>query len=130
MATRCNIGIFEKPNEEGVSEVRYIYSHWDGYPDGVGFTLKNHYTDEAKIRKLIDGGDISSLREEVEIPDGVEHSFDNRSENITVFYGRDRGESGTEAQKTYMKGMTNIKNIKENEYLYIYEVESGEWLTY
>jgi hypothetical protein len=130
MATRCNIAIFEKPNTDGVSEVKVIYSHWDGYPDGVGKTLMEHYTDIEKIRKLINLGDVSSLREKIDIPDGVEHSFDTPKTDITIFYGRDRGESGTEPSVKYMRGTDTLKNIKYNEYLYVYLVEQGKWVIY
>jgi hypothetical protein len=129
MATRCNIAIFEKQNEQGVHEVKIIYSHFDGYPSGVGATLMEHYTDINKIRKLIDGGDISTLRKEVDIPDGAEHSFDNRAENITVFYGRDRGETDVDAVVKYIISKDSLKNLKNNEYLYVYLVEEEKWIT-
>ena len=130
MATRCNIAIFEKPNADGISEVKSIYSHWDGYPSVVGATLMEHYTDINKIRKLISLGDISSLDNEIDIPDGVEHSFEKQHEGITVFYGRDRGESDTDAKVRYIIGKDVLKNLKDNEYLYVYLVEEKKWVTF
>ena len=56
MSTRSNIGIGK---EDGT--VDYIYCHYDGYPEGVGQCLRDHYTTPSKIQKLIDGGDISTL---------------------------------------------------------------------
>jgi len=36
------------------------------------------------------------LRNNIEIPEGVEHSFDAPADEITIFYGRDRGETGVD----------------------------------
>lgn len=84
MATRSTIA---KLNPDGT--VTSIYCHWDGYPDGVGATLEEHYTDLAKIRQLLALGDISILAEEI----GEQHDFDNPTDGWTLAYGRDRGES-------------------------------------
>lgn len=89
MATRSNIGIL---NQDG--SVEYVYCHWDGYPSHNGRILKDHYTDEAKVRKLIANGAISTLGEEI----GEQHDFDERFEDDdprskwTRFYNRDRNE--------------------------------------
>lgn len=55
MSTRSMIGVMEKDGS-----IKAIYCHFDGYLDGVGYTLLNNY-DEAKVRDLIERGDISSL---------------------------------------------------------------------
>jgi hypothetical protein len=39
---------------------------------------------------------MSVLCKNIEIPPDVEHSFDAPAGDITVFYGRDRGEKNTE----------------------------------
>jgi hypothetical protein len=85
MATRSTIA---KLNPDGT--VTSIYCHWDGYPDGVGATLAEHYTDPAKLDGLLALGDISFLREEI----GEQHDFNNPTEGWTLAYGRDRGEDG------------------------------------
>lgn len=56
MSTRCRIGL-----EKADKTIKSIYCHFDGYPEGVGKTLKEHYNDPAKIEKLLELGDISSL---------------------------------------------------------------------
>lgn len=61
MSTRCLIGI-EYPN----NEYKYIYCHWDGYPEGVGSDLITYYNDITKINQLLDKGDISSLERTLE----------------------------------------------------------------
>ena len=42
-----------------------IYHHWDGYPEGVGATLKRDYTDYDKILNLLMMGDMSSINDGV-----------------------------------------------------------------
>ena len=41
--------------------VQYVYSHYDGYPSGVGLALLQHYNAKGKALELISGGDISIL---------------------------------------------------------------------
>ena len=36
------------------------YHHWDGYPEWLGVTLKEHYNTYEKIAELLDGGNMSS----------------------------------------------------------------------
>ena len=54
MATRSRIGLLLSDGS-----VLSAYSHWDGYPSGVGKILKEHYNSFEKISELIDGGDMS-----------------------------------------------------------------------
>ena len=72
MATRATIGMV---TAEGY--IRYIYSHWDGYLDGVGATLLEHYNTTAQVEELLAMGDVSILE------DSIENS---------KFYHRDWGE--------------------------------------
>lgn len=95
MATRSTIAM-EQP--DGL--VMQIYCHWDGYLENNGQILNEHYTDQAKVLALMMLGDISSLRPDI----GMAHDFDARynggdvKENWCTAYGRDRGETGTEAR--------------------------------
>ena len=54
-----------------------VYCHFDGYPDGVGAILKEHYTDQGKVDELLELGDLSELHENL---------------TLTVAYHRDRGD--------------------------------------
>jgi len=87
MGTRSRIGVFHGDN------VKSVYCHWDGYLDHNGRILLNHY-DSAKANQLVALGDLSSLHANI----GEKHDFDDReaSNNQCTFYGRDRGETGTE----------------------------------
>ena len=55
MATRSRIG-YVLPDDSIVS----VYHHWDGYPEWLGVTLNREYNTEEKVRKLIDGGNMSN----------------------------------------------------------------------
>lgn len=87
MGTRSRIGVMHG------NKLKSVYCHWDGYLDHNGRILLEHY-DSAKANQLVSLGDISSLAPSLDKPEG--HSFDNRADGYTVFYGRDRGETGTE----------------------------------
>ena len=71
-----------------------VYCHFDGYLEGVGETLFNHYSDQAKAEALVAPGDMSSLAERCDKPAG--HSYKNPVRGYTVYYGRDRGETGVD----------------------------------
>jgi hypothetical protein len=107
MATRSRIGI---ENENGT--ISSIYCHFDGYPDGVGKTLKEHYTDRNKIQSLIDLGNISILGE---------------NEIETVAYHRDRGEEKNEARVD--NSLEAFSRSDYEKYGYVYTKE-GKWVTF
>lgn len=84
MSTRSRIGrLFSDGHIES------IYSHWDGYPAGVGATLAAHYTDNEKISELLALGDISILGAEI----GSAQDFNHPRDGETLAYHRDRGEN-------------------------------------
>jgi hypothetical protein len=120
MATRSRIAI---ENENGT--VSSVYSHWDGYPSHNGYILLTHYKERNKVQKLIDLGSLSSLAQEVEIPEGVTHSFTSPTKGITVFYGRDRGEKDVQAQSHADRKAFLRSDVEEYGYLLTIE---GEWL--
>ncbi len=113
MATRSTIAM-EQPD----GKVMQVYCHWDGYLENNGRILQEHYTDRAKVLALMMLGDISSLRTEI----GMAHDFDARYDDKdpkaswTVAYGRDRGESGTEARV-----FKNFKDYEDNHQYEEYE---------
>ena len=87
MSTRSRIAM---QNEDG--SIKSIYCHFDGYPDGVGATLKEHYTDPKKVEELINLGDISSLGTfyDKKLAEKSWNEMD-KPENLTVPY-TDRGD--------------------------------------
>lgn len=105
---------------------KYIYCHWDGYPEWNGMILKNHYTDPKKVDKLLNLGDISSLQKIV----GHKHKFDNVGKDIvsTTAYHRDRGEPWEQVKPQFAKTKKELIEIGEQgwtEYVYFYE--NGKW---
>jgi hypothetical protein len=106
------------------NKYKAIYCHFDGYLSGTGKKLKEHYADIEKVKKLIDLGDISWLGKEVDIPEGVQHSFEKPANEITIAYGRDRGEKNT-SPDTYVSAYDIKLNIDCNRNLYIFE--NGKW---
>ena len=67
-----------------------IYCHWDGYLSHNGQILLEHYNTQEKAEALVLPGDLSSLAESCEKPDG--HTFNAPVKGHCVYYGRDRGE--------------------------------------
>ena len=92
MGTRSAIGY---KTETG--KVRAKYSHYDGYVAGAGKTLQEHYTQARKIAQMVELGDQSYMDKEIFPMPGSGHSFNTPEEGVTIFYGRDRGESNVEA---------------------------------
>ena len=104
MATRSRIAI-----ENQDRTISSIYCHWDGYPEGVGATLKDHYSDSKKLQQLIDLGDISSL--------------DNTT-STTVAYHRDRGESLNKARVN--RSLDAFRNSDYEQYGYVFTLDN-QW---
>lgn len=113
MATRATITV--RLN----SKVRLsVYLHWDGYPQHALEVLKESYNTKAKALELVSYGSISSLGSKLH-PSGY-HSFENREDDVTTFYGRDRGENDTECLI-----LRNSEKINREEYNYFFN--NGEW---
>lgn len=88
MATRAIIAI-----EEESEQFTAVYLHFDGYPDGAGAVLTEHYIDAGRVRQLLALGDLSVLRP---LP-GEQHDFNRKYEiaaaqGWTTAYHRDRGD--------------------------------------
>lgn len=117
MGTRSAIGVMHG------DKCKAVYCHWDGYVDHNGRILQEHYN-SAKANHLVALGGMSSLKPNVEIPEGVEHSFDKPAEGITVFYGRDRGEEGNEFQVSF-SATELFEQFNWCEYFYV--MNNGVW---
>lgn len=131
MATRSTIAL-----EFADGTVGQVYCHWDGYLSHNGKILLENYSDPFKLRNLIDLGDVSSLAGEI----GIKHPFDKPSAfhdieayelyqklyaGMTLFYGRDRGETGVNAR--YFKDFQDYKeNHEYQEYEYILRNVNGQ----
>jgi len=128
MATRSTIAL-----EFADGTVQQVYCHWDGYLSNNGKILLENYSNPFTLRDLIDLGDISSLRPTI----GEKHDFsrldstmpadeyETKYGNMTTFYGRDRGESGTGA-KSFKDFADYAENFQHEEYAYILR-KDGNW---
>lgn len=121
MATRSRIGLML---EDGT--IKHSYCHFDGYVSGVGYKLVKHYPDIEKVEELLSFGDMSYLSSKIN-PEG-EHSFDKPEDDVTVFYGRDRGETDVDSVVTSMDELHSIKYSSCIDYLYLFS--DGEWSVY
>jgi len=124
MGTRSRIGVMHG------DKLKSVYCHWDGYLDHNGRILLEHY-DSAKANHLVAMGDLSSLAPQI----GEKHPFsqfdvseDQRVnyDNWCTFYGRDRGETGTEFQvdEDFVSFMERVDACGA-EYYYI--MKDGVW---
>jgi hypothetical protein len=106
--------------------IKHSYCHFDGYPNGVGHTLVENYSEIEKVEELLSFGDMSFLSPKI-TPEG-EHSFGNPEKNVTVFYGRDRGESDVDSVTTSMDEYLSVKYSSCIDYQYVFS--GGHWWVY
>jgi hypothetical protein len=128
MGTRSTIAL-----EFADGTVEQVYCHWDGYLAHNGKILFENYSNPFILRDLIDLGDISSLKPTV----GTKHAFshfgtemkqeeyDALYGEMTTFYGRDRGETGTDSKK-FKSYEDYIANHQYEEYEYILRNINGK----
>jgi hypothetical protein len=129
MATRSTIAL-----EYADGTVDQVYCHWDGYLEGVGKTLLEHYMDPFKVRELMDLGDISSLGEVIgekhpfgpfELPGMSATEYQTQFGHMTNAYGRDGGEDGTTARR-FASFDDYVENHQYEEFEYILHPD-GVW---
>lgn len=68
-----------------------VYCHFDGYLEGVGQTLSDHYSSQERADLLVEPGDLLVLAENCDGAPG--HGFQTSVEGQCIYYGRDHGES-------------------------------------
>lgn len=111
-----------------IGEDKYltIYCHSDGYLTYNGAMLLDHYNTPERVDALLSLGDISTLQEKLEPDPNLPHSFDykERQEGVTVAYGRDRGDTETEARVFSLAQLNNESNWTE--YVYVFD-ENNKW---
>lgn len=121
MATRSLIGVV-LPN----NSVQYVYCHWDGYPEHNGKILQENYNSQKLAELVTSLGDISSLQKHFS-PTG-EHFFGNPQKDVTVLYGRDRGDQ--DCSPTIVKSTEEYKNLfLSSWYEYGYLFMNDTWYT-
>mgnify|MGYP007089590754 FL=1 len=112
--------------EVGDNQYKTIYCHSDGYLSNNGALLLKYYSDRKTVERLLERGDLSSLKEKIEPEPGRPHSFDwdKRQKDVCVFYGRDRGDKNIQAEPLTLEELDDPQN--RTEYVYIFTRE-GQW---
>ena len=77
MGTRSTIAL-----EFADGTVEQVYCHWDGYLEGNGAMLLQHYMDPFKVKKLLALGGFSSLEASVE--DTKKTAYTQRGEDLSI----------------------------------------------
>jgi len=110
MATRSFIATLQRDGS-----VNGVYCHHDGYPEGVGATLKEHYRSAKKVGSLLALGDLSTLGSDT-------------GPGYTTAYHRDRGEP-LDPNMTYGSVSEAINCARDDlgaEYVYIFNGDGWE----
>jgi hypothetical protein len=118
MGTQATIAI---QNTDG--SVEGIYIHYDGYLSHVGKVLVTHYSSESKVRRLLKLGDLRCLGPKIGKKHGPNPHVFGTSEYVDFnqqcdAFGRDHGETGTEARKSHSWKQFLIENGETFNYLF------------
>lgn len=119
MATRARIGF-----ETQVGEIVSAYHHYDGYPAGLGYNLLLNYVgDRDKFMEAVMLGDASYWGKTPYTTDTT-HSFNKPVDDVSVYYGRDRGEEnvGYVTHKDFEDFAANYDMAGE-EYAYVLRLD-------
>jgi len=135
MGTRSRIG-YELPDHSVVS----VYCHWDGYVEGNGRILVEHYQNRDDVQDLIDGGSMSTLRTtrtwesaalrdengKIIEDDAGSWSYSNTRDPQPLYHS-ERGD-GEDPTHTSFDKFVSGKMCGE-EYAYLYDL-NGNWKAY
>ena len=123
MSTRSLISI-KLPDDT----YRTIYCHSDGYLMHNGAMLIDHFKTREKVEELLNLGDISLLRPNLNPDPKQLHNFDydKRQEDVVVAYHRDRGEQKVDARILSLDELFEQTWI---EFFYIFDL-NGNWKYY
>ena len=107
MSTRSNIAI-----EDEKGKIHAIYVHSDGYPNGVGHCLLNHYSSFKVAKELFKFGNASSLGSTLK---------------DCSFYARDWGRDEEKA-RTYNNEWCFLNELSGDIFIeYVYLFKKNEW---
>ena len=118
--TRWLVGI-----EDGNGKILSTYGHYDGYPEWAGKHLKRYYNSPQKAKELLKLGKAGISTIGKKIKGSKDHSFEKPDKDVTVFYGRDRGEKGRMTSKWGNRDKVKFKSGEE--YFYIYNMKEKKW---
>ncbi len=108
----------------GPDAYRTIAGACDGYLEHTGAMLLEHYSSTEKVDRLLDLGDIRCLYKNLDWPEGTSYEPGKVNKDVTVSFGRDCGEEGTEAAILSLEQLDSLESW--NEYIYIF-TDAHEW---
>lgn len=114
MATRSTIAI---QLENG--SINQVYCHWDGYLENNGKILMENYKNTEIIKELISKGSISILDININPSKDSKHDFNNKQNDVCVFYHRDRDEDLDINTFKNLENYTLNANFEEYNYIFI-----------
>ena len=128
MSTNARIGIELKDGS-----ILSAYHHWDGYPQWLGKTLKEHYTTREAVAELIDGGDMSCCWTKDRWTGKQVAPYVNENKEVAEYgpqYYSQRGERDIEP----ILNSNLIEYLEEDsvgwiEYVYVFN-QFNEWICY
>jgi hypothetical protein len=121
MSTRSNVSVTLSNGS-----IKSIYVHHDGYVEnGVGEMLVTHHNNQEFAELVVYHGNASSICENSE-PLTSSHSFDNRENGVSVYYGRDRNETDNDAitfesYDDYIENCVKSENYWDIEFFYHFD---------
>ena len=107
MATRATIGYLNPDNT-----ITTTYNHYDGYPEGLGVALKNHYNTNEEAKEVANMGYVSYIDAET---GNIEAN--NKSAPQTV------GDGDLVSSIQYFKDQAS-----EGDYAYLWVPQNEEWM--
>lgn len=113
--------------------IESISCYANGKHHNNGLDLFLHFKDISKIKKLISFGNLHYLRENISAPEGILHNFDNRYDNVCVFYSRDRGDNNCQYKKfNSLEEFVESKKVKFlistiEDFTYIFDEKEEQW---
>ena len=116
MSTRARIGI-QLPDDSILS----VYHHFDGYPEGLGVKLVEHYNTYEKASELIDGGNMGSCYSDREYNPQTEEY--EKTEPKPTYYG---GEEEAPILSKNFDEFTRIDCWQEYSYIFV----TDRWVGY
>ena len=114
MGTRARIGL---KLDDG--SILSVYHHWDGYPEWLGVTLKEHYNTKDQIAELIDGGNMSSCWSD-NIYDVMKKEFIKIDDPKPNYYGGD--DEAPRLDRNFQEYAKNANACEE--FIYLFD---GTW---
>ena len=127
-STRWQVGTIDKKGN-----IESAYVHYDGSPDTVRPILTKHYTDKKKIAELMKLAKVAGVSYLAPELGSAKQSFNDPDYNVSLFYGRDRGEKGKPwaTQRGEVSDIADyIRNAANNssaDYVYLYDERDGKW---